>query len=318
MFLQSYLSTSFKRNSLQNFATELLVKINCNIFVTRDPKMESQHQLRKYYRDIFPYAEIFDVFRMDEKRELSFFTENDSYMRYITCASPEELHGRINQILPKKIDIGPVYNIRPSKMNGATPVGHELVFDIDLTDYPRSCCEGKSVCKKCYEKIKCAIKLLNYSLRNEFGFTEIGFVFSGRRGVHCWVFDDIWLESSVRSDIVRFYQHVLEKNLYVYDYDLIMKEFDYDSTDIVENWFIRIDKNVTVGMNHLLKAPFSIHPDSLNLAVPLDPENITELEDLPTLERIVENPSLIGPYIDIMKGWRSPNCTVSLNIDKSN
>lgn len=56
--------------------------------------------------------------------------------------------------VPAKIDIGPVYNIDPSRRQAYqasgnfVPVERELVFDIDMDGYDdvRTCCQGSSLC----------------------------------------------------------------------------------------------------------------------------------------------------------------------------
>lgn len=265
--------------------------------------MQNEHAMKLYYRDIFPLSELFKILEINETREISMYTQQNTYLRYLTFDSIESFKAKIIQITPKKMDIGPFYDIKPSKTNGATAIAKELVFDIDLTDYPRECCQDKSICKKCYEIIKCSVKLLNYILKEEFGFKNIGFVFSGRRGLHCWVFDWNELDNSVRTDIFKYFRYILDRNLEVKEYMDIMSE--YGEEDLIKKLFLRLDKEVTVKMNHLIKLPFSVHPETMNISVPLDPENITELEEIPRLDQIIEDPEVILPYIEIMKGWRS-------------
>jgi DNA primase small subunit len=95
-----------------------------------------------------------------------------------------------------KIDIGAVFNIEPknSKKNELVAfqaLERELIFDIDLTDYDdiRSCCDGANICNKCWKFMIIAVKILDRALRNDFGFKHLLFVYSGRRGIHCWVSD---------------------------------------------------------------------------------------------------------------------------------
>lgn len=263
--------------------------------------MDIEANLRIYYKTAFPAELIFNTLEITGNREISFFTATSVYIRYLTFDNYEAFKEKIAQINPKKLDVGPVYDIKPSKANGAIPVARELVFDIDLTDYPRKCCQDKTVCGICYEKIKCAIKLLDYILRVEMGFKRFGFVFSGRRGLHCWVLEMKEMAGNIRNDIFKYLQMVIDKNLYVKEYDEIMKEFG--DSDLIENFFIRIDKQVTTSMNHLIKMPFSVHPDTLNISVPLDPKNVTELSDIPTLLQVVEDPSILQPFINTMRNW---------------
>lgn len=99
--------------------------------------------------------------------------------------------------VPAKIDIGPVYSANPAeraKYSGAgqfVPVERELVFDIDLTDYDdvRTCGKEGHICGRCWPLMALAVNVIDAGLRQDFGFQHILWVYSGRRGIHCWVCD---------------------------------------------------------------------------------------------------------------------------------
>lgn len=67
-------------------------------------------------------------------------------------------------------------------------------------------------------------------------------------------------------------------------------------TDIITNIVLgyvypRFDANVTTTINHLLKSPFCVHPDSGKVSVVIDPHNLQAFnpKNVPTIHQIIDS-----------------------------
>mgnify|MGYP001124728959 CR=1 FL=1 len=73
-----------------------------------------------------------------------------------------------------------------------TALERELVFVMRMESYDaiRTCCQGPKMCPKCWVFLGVAARVLTMLLRDNWGFENLLFVYSGCRGLHMWVCDE--------------------------------------------------------------------------------------------------------------------------------
>jgi DNA primase small subunit len=189
--------------------------------------------LRLYYNRLFPYEQMYNwlSYGNDPKsnregvdktyflnREWSFTIEDEDkseiYIRYQCFRDMEEMRHEIIKRCPHKIDIGAVFSAPPKDHNTIQadkfkPEERELVFDIDMTDYDsiRICpCKGAVICNRCWPFMTMSLKVVDAILREDFGFKHLLWIYSGRRGIHCWVGDSEGrkLSNDARAGIIEY------------------------------------------------------------------------------------------------------------------
>ncbi|XP_066249522.1 DNA primase small subunit [Euwallacea similis] len=335
-----------------------------------------------YYKRVFPSVEFYRWLSYGKaecfsRREISFTLFGDIYLRYQSFDTYQDFLNELIKKYPIKIDVGAIYDFKPKDQNRFTtlkPKLKEIVFDIDMTDYDniRICCSGANVCNKCWRFLVIAAKSIDCTLREDFGFEHVLWVFSGRRGIHAWVCDQTAKEcdDNERSAIAEYFNIFdnsmsngktvklpgnistkIQRDLEIINkyFRSIIEEQDLLGTaerldkfmnfiegdikapikermssvegswarwEIFNNTFLnmcqknevprygknlveelklqicypRLDIHVTKGTNHLLKAPFCIHPKTGKVCIPFSIRQVDSFDPnkVPTIDLIIK------------------------------
>ena len=252
-----------------------------------------------------------------------------------------------------------------------------------------------------------AAKILDHRLRKDFGFKHILWVYSGRRGIHCWVCDERArklgndargaivtylslieggamkkkrVELSSRSSALHpmivesvkainpYFEKILEEQDVLKtpeDVQSFFKLFGntnvqnllrqtaaksdhwsklsasekyqsmvklaawhfkpldhcndlgkfYDEEIKLQYCYPRLDINVSKGINHLLKAPFCVHPKTGRVCIPFDVHSVDSFNpsDVPTIKQIL----LEIDEFDRTSAASAPESTFKNHVDKT-
>lgn len=192
--------------------------------------------LKKYYETHFPFEKIYNwlsyipqnltnhkqsQYTNWQRREISYVIPttdmtDEFTIRHLCYEGWQDFKAEVQKYIPLRIDIGPICDRTPKNNRNennlgddrATAISREFVIDIDMSDYDaiRTCCVGKKICQKCWKYMVAAYEVLKASLEEDFGFSNILWVFSGRRGIHAWVSDERArvMENRVRSNMTKY------------------------------------------------------------------------------------------------------------------
>ncbi|XP_003748121.1 DNA primase small subunit [Galendromus occidentalis] len=347
-------------------------------------------ELKVYYEKLFPVNIFYKWLSYGRdpsesyfvNREFSFTLEGDLYLRFLSFKDQKMLKAELVKNNPIKIDLGAVYDNISDKQN-RKPREREYVLDIDMTDFDdvRICCKDADICPRCWPFMTIAIRCLHAALTEDFGFRHLLWVYSGRRGIHCWVADRISREmtSSCRNGLTSYLDVLTEPNpkrpkivskihpfmertlviLREYVDDMVVSKqrwadstewwvkilrmyMDTEKRDELESrimaeedgatrWEIfktvvdqqqskkhrfyfeevlfhllypRLDVNVSTGLNHLLKAPFCLHPKTNRVCVPIDVERLEDFDPF----KVPTGSSLMAELENYSKDDDTPDC----------
>ena len=204
------------------FCPLILIKIVFVRISTNSPRIAdyltqqkiSKTMLQEYYSNYFDVTPLINIIGLTTFRRREFgFDLGDLFTRNLSFDTPRKLVDYMGNQGVFQAYVGAVYSESPSKQQSIQKLqweSRELGFDVDLDEYDlvRSCdCKGeKTFCEECWTLAQDAMIFLDATMREDFGFEDLVWIFSGRRGVHCWVCDDIAkkLDQRQRSAIINY------------------------------------------------------------------------------------------------------------------
>lgn len=196
-------------------------------------KLNREALLKQFYQNVFPFDRIARWLAYSDwkkagdhsdhndyfnRREISYNMDagddNEFVIRHLCYENPAKFKDDVVNKVPLRIDVGAVFDQEPRKNKDiigrekTLALDREYVIDIDMNDYDRirTCCTGKKLCHRCWKFLYLAYEVLKRALNEDFGFTNILWVFSGRRGIHAWIADERarFMRNEVRAALTQY------------------------------------------------------------------------------------------------------------------
>lgn len=182
---------------------------------------------------------------------------------------PEDLQGR--ELEKQAID------------NNVLTTYGELFFDIDLNDYDRTgvckCGDARRCCDDCFKVFMgTAIKVLDFILKDFFGFRGVFRLFTGRRGINFWVLDArVTLDMNRRQRQSIFLRinnlpRTPNDELYEQVYEKVLRPqaevlglLPTEPAHLFQRLYPKLDLAFAKDVSHFKRVPLSLHPDTLTL-----------------------------------------------------
>jgi len=276
--------------------------------------------LEKFYKHVFSLAQLFKIIDPStfHHREFGFvFIKDDKeiFTRNRSFETPDDFLRFVRSEIPQAISVGGLYDPPPrgQSITQLKWLGHELIFDLDLTEYDdiRTCGKGKEhVCRQCWPLVRDSAIFIDETLREDFGFEKITWVFSGRRGLHCWVSESsevMELDEEAREAIVEWISpqgenfrrplYWQKRALKIFGkvdqigridvVDVTAKKKVAEIWKTVRKRLPRVDRQVTIDVNRLLRMPGSIHPTTGRLVTIVKDIQTFYVDDSPTIYELI-------------------------------
>jgi len=173
-----------------------------------------QSEVQHYFAKRYPFDALCALLTRFETplENIEFAIEGaDVYKRFVSVSSAEELRKKVvSHPDVRSLHIGATYD-QPVKSGReaakATILRHELVFDIDISDYEFvGSADDQDRIDRFWPVAASAAFVLTFLLRKAFAFDQIFVAYSGRRGCHVYALDETaqTLSAEARGAIVKY------------------------------------------------------------------------------------------------------------------
>jgi DNA primase small subunit len=227
-------------------------------------RTDFSHFLPYYFSRIFPFDTYSNWIPFDRRVVGLTHPATDMFSRNVV-KNFDEFKQIVQKYNPRKLDLG---------ARGVNETYRELALDVDLPEYAEvnTCkdesCANSFICENCWQQFMVpGIRILHRALTEDLGCEKIMFSFSGKKGIHCIVWDD-WcceLGNNARAYLARYLSQGVDKHSSSRKAAQILTSMNLGPQSLP-----RLDVPVTSQTRHLMKALFSPHPTSGLIELPID------------------------------------------------